>query len=180
MREPQDKAWQENIPVKIWTHSSQGNTLNPGVRDQTLSLHKPRKNQNPKGGKAVSWNQRSPSQTLKHKDPGMRNLLLNCWSWGSKRLPKTILVLLPLVTSHRLKSRFYCWRHQALGTMGLRDVGLDVTLKPPPWGQAFIILAGALEAAKAGEQSIVIPINHKMTNMVGCPKVLDSGTHIWQ
>lgn len=64
--------------------------------------------------------------------------------------------------------------------MRLREFRLDVTLKPLPRGQAFIILAGALEAAKEGEQSIVIHINHKMTNMVGCPKVFESGTHIWQ
>lgn len=89
-------------------------------------------------------------------------------------------MLLPLVTSHRLKSRFYWRRHQALGTMGLRDFGLDVTLKAPPWGQAFIILEGALEAAKEGEQSIVIPINLKTANIIGYPKVFDSGSHIWQ
>lgn len=44
----------------------------------------------------------------------------------------------------------------------------------------FIILEGALEAAKEGEQSIVIPINLKTANIIGYPKVFDSGSHIWQ
>lgn len=62
--------------------------------------------------------------------------------------------------------------------IGLREFGIDVILKPPSWGLAFRILLGSIEAAKRGTQSIMMPINHQVTNMIGCPKGGNSGTHL--
>ena len=62
--------------------------------------------------------------------------------------------------------------------IGLKEFGIDVILKPPPRGLAFRILEVSIEAAKRAMQSIVIPINHQVTNMIGCPKGVSSGTHL--
>lgn len=62
--------------------------------------------------------------------------------------------------------------------IGLREFGIDVILKPPPRGLAFRILEVSIEAAKRGTQSIMMPINHQVTNVIGCHKGGNSGTHM--
>ena len=145
------------------TQSSQGHTLN--LRSQRInpSLHNLEHTKSSKTGHNLKPKVPEPN---KHYNPGMGNLL-SLWLWVSKRLPKQCrLMLLPLFTSQESKAWPYCWK-QVLGSCD-RKLGLDVTLQQPPWGPAFIILAGAVEAANGGIQSVMMPADHQVTNKAGC------------
>lgn len=44
---------------------------------------------------------------------------------------------------------------------------MNLTRKPPPWGLAFIVLEGGVQASRGGKQSIAaaIPVNHNDTRV---------------
>jgi hypothetical protein len=57
----------------------------------------------------------------------MRNLLLSYWSWGPKRLPDAFLNQLL-----GIEDKILLLKIPNIWDIGLREFGIDVTLKPSP------------------------------------------------
>ena len=64
--------------------------------------------------------------------------------------------------------------------MGLLRIRAGCDTKTISMRANFIVLAYAIEAVKRDKHSIVMPIKHKMTNIVGHQKGCSTGTHTFQ
>ena len=64
--------------------------------------------------------------------------------------------------------------------MGLLRIRAGCDTKTSSLRTSFIVLAYAIEAVKRDKHSIVMPIKHKMTNIVGHLKGCNTGAQIWQ
>lgn len=116
----------------------------------------------------ITWNQRFPSQTL--------NTITLAWElsfeslvMGASDTPKTIWTnAASLGHFPGIKGKVLLLKTPSTWDMKFRKFGLDVALQQPSRRLAFIILAGTIEAANRGKQSIMMSVNHQVTIMVGC------------